>query len=228
MVDNRAARLEDLISNPTARVPVCLCLDTSRSMEGEPIKRLNEGLKLFYEAIRRDETAAHSAEISIATFGGRAQLIEDFANIERQMEPPVLVADGRTPMGEAVILELDCLESRKQEYRDKGLDYYQPWFILMTDGVPNGSQTLLAEAITRTYDLVSSRRIAIFPIGIGDEADMKVLKKFSPSRDPVRLKGLKFKEFFEWLGKGVSKATQTTPGEKVLLDFEGIKSWGEL
>lgn len=25
-------RLEDLVNNPTARVPVCLCLDTSGSM----------------------------------------------------------------------------------------------------------------------------------------------------------------------------------------------------
>ena len=39
--------LKDLIDNPTPRVPVCLCLDTSGSMSGSPINELNEGIKLF-------------------------------------------------------------------------------------------------------------------------------------------------------------------------------------
>ena len=61
MDNNLLVRLEDLINNPTARVPVCLCLDTSGSMDGQPINELNEGVRLFYEAIREDETALYSA-----------------------------------------------------------------------------------------------------------------------------------------------------------------------
>ena len=30
-------------------------------------------------------------------------------------------------MGEGVTLALDLLKKRKQEYKDKGVDYYQPW-----------------------------------------------------------------------------------------------------
>lgn len=32
MKDNYLIRLEDLVNNPTPRVPICLCLDTSGSM----------------------------------------------------------------------------------------------------------------------------------------------------------------------------------------------------
>lgn len=226
--NNLLVRLEDLVNNPTARVPVCLCLDTSGSMEGAPINELNEGVRLFYEAIREDETAMYSAEISIVTFGGTAELVEDFANIDRQPESPKLQADGMTPMGEAVNLALDCLEKRKQEYKDKGVDYYQPWLVLMTDGAPNGSPIELSRAVARTVDMVNSKKLTIFPIGIGKEADMNVLKQFSPNRAPLKLQGLKFREFFAWLSKSVSKTSQSTPGEKVPLDFEGIKGWGEL
>jgi uncharacterized protein YegL len=226
--NNLLIRLEDLVNNPTPRVPVCLCLDTSGSMDGPPIEELNEGVKLFYDAIREDETAMHSAEISIVTFGGSAKLLEDFANIDRQPEAPVLEADGMTPMGEAINLALDCLEKRKQEYKDKGVDYYQPWLVLMTDGAPNGSSSELSRAIARTVEMVNERRLTVFPIGIGPDADMDVLKQFSPKRSPLRLKGLKFREFFAWLSKSVSKTSQSTPGEKVPLDTEGIKGWGEL
>lgn len=226
--NNLLLRQEDLVNNPTARVPVCLCLDTSGSMNGSPIDELNEGVRLFYEAIREDETAMYSAEISIITFGGNAELVEDFANIDRQPEAPLLRAEGLTPMGEAVNLALDCLERRKQEYKDKGVDYYQPWLVLMTDGAPNGLASELTRAINRTVEMVNGKKLTVFPIGIGKDADMEVLKQFSPSRNPLKLQELKFREFFAWLSKSVSRTSQSTPGEKVPLDVDGIKGWGEL
>ena len=50
-------RQEDLVQNPTARVPVCLCLDVSGSMSGAPINELNKGVAQFYEAIQNDDVA---------------------------------------------------------------------------------------------------------------------------------------------------------------------------
>lgn len=76
--------------------------------------------------------------------------------------------------------------------------------------------------------MVNSRKLTVFPIGIGSYADMGTLAKFSPNRSPLKLQGLKFKEFFEWLSKSVSKTSQSTPGENIKLDVEGIKGWGEL
>ena len=228
MNDNLLLRLEDLVNNPTARVPVCLCLDTSGSMEGQPIEELNEGVHLFYEAIKEDETALYSAEISIVTFGGNAECIKDFSSLEIQPEAPKLSAYGMTPMGEAVNMALDLLEKRKEEYKDKGVDYYQPWLVLMTDGEPNGDAEELSKAINRTANLVNQKKLTVFPIGIGKDADMEVLAKFSPKRSPLKLQGLKFKEFFAWLSKSVSKTSQSTPGETIKLDIEGIKGWGDL
>lgn len=229
MDNNLLVRLEDLENNPTARVPVCLCLDTSGSMAGDAIDELNEGVRLFYEAIREDETALYSAEISIVTFGGNtAECIEDFASLERHPKPPVLYANGMTPMGEAVNLGLDLLEQRKRDYKNKGVDYYQPWLVLMTDGEPNGDYDELLRAIGRTVDMVEQKKLSVFPIGIGHDADMATLAKFSPNRLPLKLQGLKFREFFAWLSRSVSKTSQSTPGESIKLDMEGIKGWGEL
>ena len=84
-------------------------------------------------------------------------------------------------MGEAVNLALDCLEKRKQEYQEKGVDYYRPWIVLMTDGAPAGSNPAELEcAVQRTVELVNPKKLTIFPIGIGDEADMDTLARFSP------------------------------------------------
>lgn len=228
-MNNELLRLEDLVNNPTARVPVCLCLDVSGSMDGDPIRELNDGVRLFYDAIREDETALYAAEICVVTFGRRGvECITDFASIEIQPDIPELIADGATPMGEAVNLGLDLLEKRKDEYKSKGVDYYQPWLVLMTDGAPNGAPNELSRAINRTVEMANHKKLSVFPIGIGAGADMDVLAQFSPKRGPLRLQGLKFRQFFEWLSQSVSRTSQSIPGESVPLDVDGIKGWAEL
>lgn len=220
--------LEDLENNPSTRVPVCLVLDTSGSMNGDPINELSEGMRLFYDAVRGDETALYSAEISVVTFGGCVTRKADFNTLEHQSEMPEFYANGGTPMGEAVNMALDMLEQRKSEYKASGVDYYQPWIVLMTDGMPNGDGSELSRAIQRTCDMVNERKLSVFPIGIGEEADMDVLAKFSPKRPPLKLQGLNFREFFAWLSKSVSKVSQSTPGDRIQLDVDGIKGWAEL
>lgn len=251
---NLLLRIEDLVNNPTARVPVCLCLDTSGSMceaQGDfratgrqfmsdgklfnevvggttRIRELQQGVQLFYDAIRADEVAVYAAEVGIVTFDDRASCIMDFANVDRQEVLPQFKARGNTSMGEGVNLALDLLEQRKQEYKDKGVDYYQPWLVLMTDGEPNGNPQELERAMRRTCEAVNAGKLTIFPIGIGQDCDMGVLQRFSPRRQPLHLQGLKFREFFTWLSKSVASTSQSTPGEQVPVDEDGIKSWADL
>ena len=228
MKNENLMNLEDLENNPSTRVPVCLVLDTSGSMSGAPINELSEGVRLFYNAIRSDETALYSAEISVVTFGGTVSRKVDFNTLEQQSETPEFYANGGTPMGEAMNMALDMLEQRKSEYKASGVDYYQPWIVLMTDGRPNGDSSELSRAIQRTCDMVNERKLTVFPIGISEEADMDVLARFSPKRPPLKLQGLNFREFFAWLSKSVSKVSQSTPGDKIQLDVDGIKGWAEL
>lgn len=212
-------REEDLVTNPTPRIAVALCLDNSGSMEGAPIAELNEGIKVFYEAVLADEMARYSVELCVVSFDYEAVLVQDFCSIERQPVPPVLATrQGTTHMGEGVNLALDMLDRRKKEYQEKGVDYYQPWLVLMTDGEPYGeSPSVTQDAMRRTSELVNTRKLTVFPIGIGADADRDTLKGFSPKRSPLKLKGLQFGEFFEWLSKSVSCVTASTPGNGVTL-----------
>ena len=42
----------EMVNNPSPRVAVILCLDTSASMRGQPIEELEEGVKQFLESLR--------------------------------------------------------------------------------------------------------------------------------------------------------------------------------
>lgn len=239
-----------------ARVPVCLCLDTSGSMDriirgetkatGQTVYRdgkewnvvtggvsaindLTAGVKTFLDELRSDEISTYSAEICIVTFGaGGVKLVRDFANLNTLDEVPTFRADGETPMGEAINLALDRLEEKKKEYQNAGIDYFQPWLVLMTDGEPNGSTAELERAIRRTSSMVLEKKLTVFPVGIGDEAGMGVLTKLSPKNGPLKIQGTKFKEFFQWLSQSVNRTSQSMPGETIPLDVAGIKGWAEL
>jgi uncharacterized protein YegL len=217
-------RREELVSNPTARVPVCLCLDTSGSMSGDPIAELNAGVKLFFQTIDDDDIAKYAADIAIVTFDSLPNLVADFGAVTGQA-PPTLSASGSTAMGAGVSLALDLLEARKNEYAQAGIDYYQPWLVLMTDGAPSDT---IDTATQKTAMLTEQKKLTLFPIGIGEDADLAVLARFSPKRTPLRLQGLNFKAFFEWLSKSVSRVSQSIPGDAVPLDQEGIKGWADL
>ncbi|CAH0648120.1 MULTISPECIES: VWA domain-containing protein [Pseudomonas] len=215
---------EDLVDNPTARVPICLVLDVSGSMAGQPIQELQAGVQMFYEAIRADEVAQYAAEISIVTFGTQATREVDFMAIDRQ-DVPALVASGTTAMGQGVNLALDLLEVRKSDYQRAGVDYYQPWMVVMTDGEPTDD---ISTASARILELSKAKKLTVFPIAIGAAANLDTLALLSPGRPPMRLKGLNFKEFFMWLSRSVSRVSQSTPGETVTLDVNGIAAWGQV
>lgn len=216
-------RQNDLITNPSARVAVCLVLDTSSSMRGKPIDELNKGVKLFIEAIQNDEIARYAAEVAIVTFGGVVNVHCDFQSIER-LEFTDLTTQGSTPMEEAVLKAIDLLDKRKEEYVSKGVDYYQPWMVIMTDGYPDVEPKLSSE---KTYQMAVNKKLSCFQIGIGEYADMKILAKFSP-RTPLRLKGLNFEGFFEWLSKSIQVVSHSTVGDEIALDTTTISSWGTL
>lgn len=213
--------LDDLADNPTKRVPVCLCLDVSSSMDGEAIEQLNEGVKLFYEAINDDVVAKQSADVCIVTFSDDATNVQDFESIADESAPR-FSAGGWTNMGAGVNLAMDLLDERKKEYQDNGVEYFQPWLVLITDGEPTDDYK---NAARRTSDLANNKKLTIFPIGV-EGADMQCLAEFSPRRKPIMLKGLNFKEFFQWLSQSVAITSHSKPGEAVKLP--DTDDWGTL
>lgn len=194
-----------------------------------PIDALNEGVQHFFQSLREDIVAKHSAEVAIVAFSGVAQGILDFQSLERIESPPRLILEtqhGGTSLGTALELALQKLDERKAEYQEAGVDYFQPWIVLMTDGQPTDDTHLTVRS--DIHDRIKHRRLSFFPIGVGDGVNIEVLTDLSPNRPALRLQGLKFNEFFEWLSQSVSRTSQSMPGEEVPLDQEGIKGWGTL
>ena len=199
----------DLIDNPTPRCACLLALDVSHSMsESNKIAALNEGARQFLQEVRDDEYASCAVELGIVTFGGVVTAQVSLGPLEKaQWED--FSAIGGTPMGAAVNTAIEMLETRKREYKENGVSYYQPWLVLMTDGMPTD---IYAEAARKLRRMAEEKKILVFGVGVG-EANMKILAEFCPeNRPPLKLDGLKFKEFFAWLSASMAVVSQSTPG----------------
>jgi uncharacterized protein YegL len=229
-MDEMRFRQQDLLDNPTNRVPVALCLDVSDSMTGDRINELNGGVRQFFEALRADPVAQASAEVAIVAFADQSAVYLDFQGVDRVRVPPELSTRThlgyQTNLGAGVNLAIDILEARKRDYQSAGVDYFQPFLVLMTDGQPTTNEHV--EASARVLALEERKKLVVMPIGIGTGADMNVLGLFSKKNQPLRLKGLAFGAFFQWLSASIVRVSQSRPGERIELDFKGVRGWGSI
>ena len=233
-MENRYLGDDDLKFNTSARLPVCLCLDTSGSMaKDDAITQLNRGVVALYESLNNSEQAQTSCEVAVVSFNSEVSVVEDFSTVVDR-KAPQLTAEGGTALAHGVEKCLDLLEERKQAYKLNGIEYYQPWLVIITDGKP-GDKEKLPEVQERTRKLIEEKKLVLWPIAVGSDDNeekfhqiMDVLNGFSPVPKARHLKDLKFEEFFEWLGKSVEVVSQSKVGEKVKLDTTEIDSWSEI
>lgn len=193
----------EFIDNPENRCPCVLVLDTSGSMQGQPIEELNEGLAQFKRELLTDEMATKRVEVAVIGFGP-VQVLASFATPDA-FTPPRLEANGDTPMGAAIQQAISLVEQRKQEYKQNGISYYRPWIFLITDGEPTDAY---APAVQALQDGQRRKSFEFFAVGVRG-ANMNVLKQMSGERAPLTLKGLQFREMFRWLSNSLSSKSQS-------------------
>ncbi|BAU53761.1 vWA domain-containing protein [Mucilaginibacter gotjawali] len=197
---------DDFADNPESRCPCMLLLDTSGSMGGEPIRQLNEGINTLKMELELDPLAAKRVEVAMVTFGP-VSYESDFQTVDN-FYPKQLVASGDTPIGAAIRLGIDLVNKRKKLYKERGVGYYKPWIILITDGAPTDAWSLAAQLVREGE---SENRFAFFAIGV-EGANFDVLRQLSV-RAPLKLRGLAFREFFLWLSGSLKTVSSKNPGE---------------
>ncbi len=196
------------------KCPVVLLLDTSGSMQGEPIRELEEGLKLLVDEILKDEEAKQRVEIAIVTFGGTVNVVHDFALAE-DVKIPSLRAGGSTPMAEAIQKGIELVTQRKRELREKGVNYFRPWIVLITDGYPTDMGGRNFDKIRQELkDGEKGKHFITWFFGT-EEADFNTLKRLHPQGLVFKLKERKFKEIFQWLSASMTVVSRSAGAGKV-------------
>jgi len=179
-------------------------------MSGKPISELNEGLVAFKEELAADTLAAKRVEVAVISFGP-VQVQNDFQTADSFMSP-TLAASGDTPMGAGIEQAISLLDLRKQTYRTNGIAYYRPWIFLITDGAPTDNWHPAAEKVRAGE---AAKNFAFFAVGV-ENANFEVLAQIA-TREPLKLKQLRFRDLFVWLSNSMKAVSRSTVGDKVTL-----------
>ena len=185
------------IPPPSHRVLVVLCMDTSFSMRGEAITKLNGALSTWAHTMNRHSMAA-STEFALITFGaGGVRKWRGDESFDprsdrtpfvsaKEFRAPVLTADGVTPMAAAVRLGVDVIEARKRQLTQERVTWRRPLLWLVTDGRPTDEQGHFTAdwqpLVPEIRALEQARKLTLFGIGIPpiDSAGQETLRQLAP------------------------------------------------
>ena len=211
---------DEFTNNQEERCPILLCLDRSSSMDGTPIRELQESIEQFRQDLLEDPAAAAKVDVGVVSFNNLIRW-QDFEN-STSFIPPTLRADGGTKIAFAMQVSLDMCERRKDLYRENGIAYHRPWIILITDGKPDhDSPEEIREIKERLEGAEQNRRAAIFTIACGEdsrELSQWLTNNICPSVRPAkRTSEANFKELFRWLSNSQIALSKSSPGERVQL-----------
>ncbi|MCQ2973972.1 MAG: VWA domain-containing protein [Bacteroidales bacterium] len=183
------------------RLPVYLVLDTSASMQGEPIAAVRRGVKTLIDTLRTDPYALETAFLSIITFNTNAHLAMPLTELMSFKEPD-LNASGCTALGEALELlsvksDIDVIKTDQNVKGD-----WKPLVFIMTDGAPTDDYRYgLAEFKKRKFGMVVA-------CAAGRNANINVLKKITDNVVQLETADSRtISAFFKWVSASVSTSS---------------------
>jgi|GEM_PF-1474614 len=198
------------------RILIYLVLDIGSYMSGDSIEAVNNGLKLFEDALKTDPHALESAFVSIIVFESEAQQLMPLTEAG-QFKAPVLEAQGNSSLGKALNLLGQCLD---RDVKPKTVDHPGDWkpviIFLMTIGEPTDEwqeparefqQRFLAPNQTtsqpqwglRPRKETPSASAVLFAIGCGQNVNRKTLDQLGGTvLDLHDLTVEKVRSLFEW------------------------------
>lgn len=117
------------------RLPIYFLIDVSRSMRGDKMAAVNEGLQGIINKLRKDPVALETGYVSIITFSTEAYQVVPLTSVI-DIQLPVIKALGWTNLEVGLSQLLDCMDKEivpnNIELEQKG--DYKPIVVIFSDG----------------------------------------------------------------------------------------------
>lgn len=199
------SKLKEFTSSEARPLPVILLADVSGSMSVEgKIEALNSSVREMLTTFAATDDLRAEIHVAIITFGGKA-CIHSPLQPARAVNWQDLVADGGTPMGQAMTLAANLIDD-KDKIPGRA---YRPTVVLISDGQPTDSWQDGLERMTKQGRAQKADRMAL---AIGGDADTDMLRRFLNDEKKqvfVAADARRIKDFFQFVTMSVTARSRS-------------------
>lgn len=189
------------------RLPVYFLLDTSGSMNGEPIQALNNALSGMINSLRSDAQASETLWISIITFDRIVNEVSPLTELPLFQLPEITCPQsGPTNTGKALELLFEKVtnEVKKGSPTQKG--DWRPLLFVFTDGKPSDIQ-LYTEMIPKIKSLNFGSIVGCAAGSLADDSKLKEIADTVVHLDTADSSTLK--QFFKWVSDTIEHGNKS-------------------
>lgn len=197
------------------KFPIYLVVDVSESMVGEPLTKLETGIRGVASDLMTDPYALETAWIGVIGFAGRPRTLTPLTELF-DFTPPHLPVGGGTAFGAALTHLMDEIDRNVTPSTSDRKGDWKPLVFLMTDGVPTDDPGPAIARWKKNY----AERASMVAVSIGAGADESMLRdladEFIAFDDTTE--GA-FKNFISWISNSVKSSTRSiTTGGGISLE----------
>lgn len=203
-----------------AKLLISISIDNSASMKGEKMEKLKQAIFSFNDRLEA-EGLIDRIEFETTIFSG-------FNCIPvKQFEETTIIKEkyfaGGIPFCDASINKsIECINNRIAELERKGVPYYKPWLIVLSNGENFGDVSNVVEEIKT---LATAGKLTYFPFALSDRefdsslTPLKKLKKF------IKIKDAMYKDLFNWIFLIAKKRVETPLHQSFGIDANSYDGW---
>jgi uncharacterized protein YegL len=193
------------------RLPVYILLDTSGSMNGEPIEAVKNGVQVMISSLRQNPQAIETAFLSVITFDSVATQVIPLTDLA-SFQMVDIRATGTTALGDALRLVAEKINNEVAKTTTEQKGDWKPLVFIMTDGIPTDDwQRGLAE-------FKKCKTAFTVACAAGSGADTNILKQITDNVVSLdTADSASIGKFFQWVTAsiGVTSTKVEDSGKEV-------------
>lgn len=203
-----------------AKLLISISIDNSASMKGEKMDRLKKAVFAFNERLQ-SEGLTDRIEFETTLFSGfNCTIAKPFD--ETAIVKEKFFAGGIPFLDLSISKSLEKLEERIGELQKKGIPYYKPWLIVLSNGENFGDMSSSIEIIRK---MAGEGKLSYFPFALSDrEFDgslvlLRKLKKF------ITIKDAMYDDLFNWIYTIAQKRVETPIDQSFGIPANSYDGW---
>ncbi len=154
----------DYSTNKAPRIPVCICIDTSKNIPSDKFDEFNFFLEMVAEHISENAELKAKVQLCVVSYNQNPSVITDFTAVEgATFSLPTIKEEREADLSAALQKCVELINARIKLYKTESISHYLPQLLILSSGVSTTDITDIAQRLTLAQ---LSNKLCVLPFQI--------------------------------------------------------------